>query len=53
MALGSTQRVTEMSSRNFPGGKGWLACMADKLTAVCEALASILNLMGLHGLLQG
>jgi hypothetical protein len=23
MALGSTQPLTEMSSRNIPGGKGW------------------------------
>jgi hypothetical protein len=25
-ALGSTQPLTEMSTRNLPGGKGWLAC---------------------------
>jgi hypothetical protein len=35
MALGSTQHLTEMSTRNFPGGKGLLAPKAD-LTAICE-----------------
>jgi hypothetical protein len=29
MALGSTQPLTEMSTRNLPGGKGWPACEAD------------------------
>jgi hypothetical protein len=34
MDLGSTQPLTEMSTRNlFPGGKGWLVCGADNLTA--------------------
>jgi hypothetical protein len=37
MALGSTQSLTEMSSRNFPGGKGPPARRADNLTAICEA----------------
>jgi hypothetical protein len=36
MAPGSTQRVTEMSTRNLPGGKGRPARKADNLTAVCE-----------------
>jgi hypothetical protein len=39
MALGSTQPVTEMSTRNFPGGKGRPARRADKLTAICEPIA--------------
>jgi hypothetical protein len=34
MALGSTQSVTEMSTRNLPGGKGWPAHKGDKLTAL-------------------
>jgi hypothetical protein len=34
--LGSTQRLTEMSTRNLPGGKGWRVRKADKLTATCE-----------------
>jgi hypothetical protein len=36
MALESTQRLTEMSTRNVPGGKGRPARKADNLTAVCE-----------------
>jgi hypothetical protein len=36
MALGSIQPLTEMSTRNLPGGKGWLARKADNLTAICE-----------------
>jgi hypothetical protein len=38
MALGSTQPLTEMSTRNLPGGKGRTACEADNLTAVCEPI---------------
>jgi hypothetical protein len=34
MVLGSTHPVTEMSTRNPPGGKGWLARKADNLTAI-------------------
>jgi hypothetical protein len=36
MALGSTQPVTEMSTRNLPGGKGRPARKADNLTAIYE-----------------
>jgi hypothetical protein len=36
MALGSTQPLTEMSTRNLPGGKEQLACKADKLTTIYE-----------------
>jgi hypothetical protein len=36
MALGSTQPLTEMSTRNLPAGKGRLARKADNLTAMCE-----------------
>jgi hypothetical protein len=36
MALGLTQPLTEMSTRNLPGGKGRLARKADNLTAICE-----------------
>jgi hypothetical protein len=36
MALGSTQPLTEMSTRNLLGGKGLSACKADNLTAICE-----------------
>jgi hypothetical protein len=34
MALGSTQLVTEMSTRNLPGGKKRPARRADNLTAI-------------------
>jgi hypothetical protein len=35
IALGSTQPLTEMSTRNRPGGKGRPAHRADNLTAIC------------------
>jgi hypothetical protein len=38
MALGSTQPLTEMSTRNLPGGKGRLACKAGNLTSICESI---------------
>jgi hypothetical protein len=38
MALGSMQPLTEMSTRNIPGGKGQPACKADNLTAICEPI---------------
>jgi hypothetical protein len=36
MALGSTQPLTEMSTRNFPGSKERPAHKADNLAAICE-----------------
>jgi hypothetical protein len=36
--LGSTQPLTEMSTRNLPGGKGRPARKADNLTTICEAI---------------
>jgi hypothetical protein len=39
MALGSTQPLTEMSTRNLPGGKGAPALKADNLTAMCKTIA--------------
>jgi hypothetical protein len=36
MVLGSTQPLTEMSTRNLPGAKGRPARKADKITAICE-----------------
>jgi hypothetical protein len=39
MALGSTQSLTEMSTRDLPGGKGWLARKADNLTAIVSPLS--------------
>jgi hypothetical protein len=38
MALGSTQPLTEMSTRNLPEGKGRPARKADNLTAICEPI---------------
>jgi hypothetical protein len=38
MALGSTQPVTEMSTRNLSGGKGRPSLRADNLTVVCEPI---------------
>jgi hypothetical protein len=38
MAMGLTQPLTEMSTRNLPGGKGQLVHMADNLTAICEPI---------------
>jgi hypothetical protein len=36
MALGSTEPLTEMSTRNFPGGKKRPARRADNLAAIYE-----------------
>jgi hypothetical protein len=38
MALGSNQPLTEVSTRNLPGGKGRPARKADNLTAICEPI---------------
>jgi hypothetical protein len=38
MALGSTQPLTEISTRNIPGDKGPPARKADNLTAICELI---------------
>jgi hypothetical protein len=38
MALGSTQTLTEMSTKNLHGGKGRPAREADNLTAICEPI---------------
>jgi hypothetical protein len=35
MALGSTQPLTKMSTRNLPGGKKRPARRADNLAAIC------------------
>jgi hypothetical protein len=36
MSLRSTQPLTEMSTRNLPGGKKRPARRADNLAAICE-----------------
>jgi hypothetical protein len=38
MALGPTQPLTEMSTRNLPGGKGRPMRQADNFTAICEPI---------------
>jgi hypothetical protein len=38
VALGSTQPLTEMSTRNLPEGKGRPARKANNLTAICESI---------------
>jgi hypothetical protein len=38
MALGSTQPLTEISTRNLPGSKGWPVRKADNITAICEPI---------------
>jgi hypothetical protein len=38
MVLGSTQPLTEMSTRNLPGDNGRPARKADNLTANCEPI---------------
>jgi hypothetical protein len=38
MALGSTQILTELSTRNFPGGKKRPARRADNLAAIYEPI---------------
>jgi hypothetical protein len=39
MALESTQPLTEMSTRNIPGGKGRPTRKFENLTAICEPIA--------------
>jgi hypothetical protein len=39
MALGSTQPLTEMSTRNLLGGKERPARKGDNFTAICEPIA--------------
>jgi hypothetical protein len=59
MGSGSTQPLTEMSTRNLLGDKGRPARKADHLTAICEPIIwkmwepRPLTTLGLHGLLQG
>jgi hypothetical protein len=38
VALGSSQSLTEMSTRNLPGGRGQPAREADNFTAICEPI---------------
>jgi hypothetical protein len=38
MALGSTQSLTEMSTRNVPASKARAARKADNLIPICEPI---------------
>jgi hypothetical protein len=38
VALWLTQPLTEMSTRNLPGGKGRPLLKSDNLTAICEPI---------------
>jgi hypothetical protein len=38
MAGGSTQPLTEMSTRNISGGKEWPARKAGNLAAICDPI---------------
>jgi hypothetical protein len=38
MALGSTETLTEMSTRNIPEGKERPARKVDNVTAICEPI---------------
>jgi hypothetical protein len=38
MSLVSTQPLTEMSTRNLPGGKARPARKVDNLNAICEPI---------------
>jgi hypothetical protein len=56
MALGSTQSLTEMSTRNIPWGERRPANKADNLTAICEPIvyknvgaSTSHRPMGVHG----
>jgi hypothetical protein len=52
MALGSTQPLTEMSTRNLPGGKGLttLPPSVSRLSKENVGASTSHNTMGLHGL---
>jgi hypothetical protein len=38
MTLGSTQPLTEMSTRKIPGGKGRPARKSDNVAAICQPI---------------
>jgi hypothetical protein len=38
VALGSTQPLTEISTRNLPGGKGRPARKTDNINDICESI---------------
>jgi hypothetical protein len=50
MALGSTQPLTEMSTRNLPRGKKRSSCRANNLAAICEPNVWKYGILNLHDL---
>lgn len=46
MAPGFTQVVSEMSTKNPPGNKGWPVHRADNLTTICESVVRSLTSYG-------
>jgi hypothetical protein len=53
MALGSTQPLTEMSTRNLPGVKGGRRVILTTSAPSVSQLSTSHNSMALYGLLQG
>jgi hypothetical protein len=53
MALGSTQPLTEMSTRNLPGGKGRPARKADNLSRENVGASTSHNPVGHDGSVTG
>jgi hypothetical protein len=51
MALGSTQPLTEMGTRNLPGGGGGGVTGGRRVSLENMAASTSHNPMGLHGLL--
>jgi hypothetical protein len=49
MALGSTQPLTEISTRNLHEGKGRAARKAVSLTAICEPIVESLDVSQTYG----
>jgi hypothetical protein len=41
VTFGSIEPLTEMSTRNLPGGRGLPALKAENLTAICEPIGSL------------
>jgi hypothetical protein len=50
MALGSTQPLTELSTRNLPGCKGQPVQKADNLTNICEPIVENVGASTSHDL---
>jgi hypothetical protein len=49
MALGSTQTLSEMSTKKLPGVEGGRRARPDNLTAICEPIDECLDVSQLYG----